>query len=113
VDRMEEYEELPELYRYVNKEAEQKEHFEEATLIAALQQEDGEEAGISQKIISKIVQADAKQINDIPCLEFVLYDKEQDILFARVWNTLMHQWDQDLEQQLTEKEQLRWREQYL
>jgi len=113
VDRMEEYEELPELYRYVNKEAEQKEHFEEATLIAALQQEDGEEAGISQKIISKIVQADAKQINDIPCLEFVLYDKEQDILFARVWNTLMHQWDQDLEQQLTEKEQLRWREKYL
>lgn len=113
VNHMEEYEELPELYRYVDKEAEQREHFEEATLIAALQQEDDEEAGISQKIISKIVQADAKQINDIPCLEFVLYDKEQDILFARVWNTLLHQWDQHLKQQLTEKEQLQWREQYL
>ncbi len=112
-DNMEEYDDLPKLYRFVDEEAEKQEHFEEAMLIKALQQEDHEEAGASQKIIAKIVQTDAKQINDIPCLEFVLHDKEQDILFVRVWNTLLNQWDSHLEQQLTEKEQLQWREQYL
>ncbi|MFJ8090236.1 hypothetical protein ACIQ7N_18815 [Lysinibacillus sp. NPDC095746] len=114
-DNIEEYDDLPELYRYVDEEAEKQEQFEEAMLIEALQQEDEEkaEAGASQKIISKIVETDAKQINDIPCLEFVLHDKEQDILFVRVWNALLNQWDSHLEQQLTEKEQLKWREKYL
>lgn len=114
-DNMEEYDDLPELYRYVDEEAEKQEHFEEALLIEALQQEDDKEAGAgaSQKIISRIVQTDAKQINDIPCLEFVLHNKEQDTLFVRVWNALLNQWDSHLEQQLTEKEQLKWREQYL
>ncbi|MFJ6209248.1 hypothetical protein [Lysinibacillus sp. NPDC092081] len=114
-DNMEEYDDLPEIYRYVDEEAEKQEHFEEALLIEALQQEDDKEAGAgaSQKIISKIVQTDAKQINDSPCLEFVLHNKEQDTLFVRVWNALLNQWDSHLEQQLTEKEQLGWREQYL
>lgn len=112
-DNMEEYDDLPELYRYVDEEAEKQEQFEEAMLIEALQQEDDKEAGASQKIIAKIVQTDAKQINDSPCLEFVLHDKEQDILFVRIWNTLLNQWDSHLEQQLTEKEQLEWRKQYL
>ncbi|MDM5246245.1 hypothetical protein [Lysinibacillus sp. G4S2] len=114
-DNMEEYDDLPKLYRYVDQEAEKQEQFEEAMLIDALQQGDDEEAGAgaSQKIISKIVQTDAKQINDIPCLEFVLHDKEQDIVFVRVWNALLNQWDPNLEQQLTEKEQLQWREKYL
>ncbi|MGE7942496.1 hypothetical protein ACQKNB_10455 [Lysinibacillus xylanilyticus] len=112
-DNVEEYDDLPELYRYVDEEAEKQEHFEEAMLIDALQQEDDEQAGASQKIISKIVQTDAKQINDSPCLEFVLYNKEQDIVFVRVWNALLNQWDSYLEQQLTEKEQLQWRDKYL
>ncbi|MFB7160136.1 hypothetical protein [Lysinibacillus sp. NPDC056232] len=112
---IEEYDDLPELYRYVDEEAEKQEQFEEGMLIEALQQEDGEEAeaGASQKIVSKIVQTDAKQINDSPCLEFVLHDKEQGIAFVRVWNALLNQWDPHLEQQLTEKEQLEWRKQYL
>lgn len=108
-----EYDELPELYRYIDKEAEQQEQFEESMVIAALQEVDEEEEGNSQKIIAKIVQTEAQQINDSPCLEFVLYDKEQDILFVRVWNTLLNQWDHHLEQQLADKEQLTWREQYL
>lgn len=108
-----EYDELPELYRYIDKEAEQQEQFEESMVIAALQEVDEEEEGNSQKIIAKIVQTEAQQINDSPCLEFVLYDKEQDILFVRVWNTLLNQWDHRLEQQLADKEQLTWREQYL
>jgi len=108
-----EYDELPELYRYIDKEAEQQEQFEESLVIAALQEVNAEEEENSQKIISKIVQTEAQQINDSPCLEFVLYDREQDLLFVRVWNTLLNQWDHHLEQQLTDKEQLTWREQYL
>ncbi|WP_313150430.1 hypothetical protein [Lysinibacillus capsici] len=111
--RNDEYDELPELYRYIDKEAEQQEQFEESMVIAALQESDEEEEGSSQKVIAKIVQTAAQQINDSPCLEFVLYDKEQDIVFVRVWNTLLNQWDYHLEQQLTDEEQLTWREQYL
>ncbi|WP_264987733.1 hypothetical protein [Lysinibacillus piscis] len=107
--RTEDYDELPELYRYLDKEAEQQ--FEDSQLIEALQQ-DEEATASSQKVIAQIVQAEAKQINDSPCLEFVLYDKEQDILYARIWNVLLHQWDHVLEQQLTAKEQLQWRERY-
>ncbi|MBH9787804.1 hypothetical protein FE576_21190, partial [Clostridioides difficile] len=77
------------LYRYIDKEAEQQEQFEESMVIAALQKADEEEEGSSQKVIAKIVQTEAQQINDSPCLEFVLYDKEQDIVFVRVWNTLL------------------------
>lgn len=108
-----EYDELPELYRYVDKEAEQQEQFDESLIIAALQETDEEETGNSQRIIARVVEVEAQQINDSPCLEFVLYDKEQDILFVRVWNLLLNQWDHHLEQQLTDKEQLMWREQYL
>lgn len=108
---IEEFDELPEPYRYVDKEAEQQEQFDEAMLLAALQQE--EEATSAQKIVETIVTAQAQQINDIPCLQFILYDKEKNIVYVRVWNTLLNQWDEKLEQQLTEKEQLQWREQYL
>ncbi|QDQ00322.1 hypothetical protein FOH38_07250 [Lysinibacillus fusiformis] len=111
-DRIEEYDELPEPYRYVDKEAEQQEQFEEAMIITALQREK-EESTTSQTLIETIVNTEAKQINDISCLEFILHDKEQDIVYARVWNTLLNQWDSTLEQQLSEKEQLRWREEYL
>ncbi|MFJ7407967.1 MULTISPECIES: hypothetical protein [unclassified Lysinibacillus] len=110
-EAIEEFDELPEPYRYVDKEAEQQEHFNEEMMLAALQQE--EEESSSQKIVATIVTSDAKQINDIPCLEFVLFNKEQNIVYVRVWNTLLNQWDEKLEQQLTEKEQLQWREQYL
>lgn len=110
-ESIEEFDELPAPYRYVNKEAEQQEHFDEEMMLAALQQE--EEEASSQKKVATIVTSDAKQINDIPCLEFILYNKEQNIVYARVWNTLLNQWDEKLEQQLTEKEQLQWREQYL
>lgn len=111
-DRIEEYDELPEPYRYVDKEAEQQEQFEEAMIITALQREK-EESTTSQTLIETIVNTEAKQINDISCLEFILHDKEQDIVYARVWNTLLNQWDSTLEQQLSEKEQLRWQEEYL
>lgn len=109
---IEEFDELPAPYRYVDKEAEQQEQFDEAMLLIALQQEE-QEASSSQKIIETIVTSEAKQINDIPCLEFLLYDKDQDIIYVRVWNTLLNKWDEELERQLTDQEQPQWRAQYL
>lgn len=109
---IEEFDELPAPYRYVDKEAEQQEQFDEAMLLIALQQEE-QEASSSQKIIETIVTSEAKQINDIPCLEFLLYDKDQDIFYVRVWNTLLNKWDEELERQLTDQEQPQWRAQYL
>ena len=44
-----EYDELPELYRYIDKEAEQQEQFEESMVIAALQEVDEEEEGTLRK----------------------------------------------------------------
>ncbi|KOS66465.1 hypothetical protein AEA09_17105 [Lysinibacillus contaminans] len=113
LESIEEFDELPPLYRYIDEEAEQKDSFEEHMLIEALTKEDDVEedtSSVSQTIISKIASSAATQINDIPCFEFIVYDKAQDIYFARVWNTLLAHWDEVLEQQLTEKERLKWRE---
>lgn len=113
VKSLEEYDELPDPYRYVDREAEQQEHFEETAIIVALQQEGEDEPVSLQTIIETITKVEAKQINDIPCLEFIIHNKEQDIIYVRVWNTLLNHWDEVLEQQLTTQEQLQWRNQYI
>lgn len=113
LESIEEFDELPPLYRYVDEEAERKDTFDDHTIIEALTKEDNLEedaSSASQIIISTIISSNATQINDIPCFEFIVYDKEKDIYYARVWNTLVAHWDEVLEQQLTEKEQLKWRE---
>lgn len=46
----------------------------------------------------------------IPCIEFQMYDRKQDILFARVWNIGTGAWDEKLEQQIEERELVEWRE---
>ena len=112
LESIEEFDELPPLYRYVDEEAERKETFEDETITLALTKEDNVEedtASVSQTIISTITSSTATQINDIPCFEFIVYDQAQDIYYARVWNTLLAHWDEVLEQQLTDKERLKWR----
>ena len=71
------------------------------------------EEGNVQLIISKIISATDRKITTVPCIEFRLYNKEEDLMYARVWNTLTEQWDERLETQLNEKERTKWREQYL
>ena len=113
LESIEEFDELPPLYRYVDEEAERQDTFEDKLLMEALTIEDkeGEEASsASQIIISSIISSNATQINDVPCFEFIVYDQEKDLYYARVWNTLSAHWDEVLEQQLTEKEKLKWRE---
>lgn len=113
IDRATEYEELPALYRYSVEEEEPSNSFETTTLIEALELvREPAEDGQVQSVVSEIVSTEKRQINDIPCLEFILYNREMDTLYVRVWNTLLSQWDETLEKQLTEKEMVIWREKY-
>lgn len=104
-----------EIYRYVKEGYLDEElSFEDEQLIEALRMS-GAEAGEGevQTVISEIVSMTDLYIDDIPCLEFLLYNKDEDIVYARVWNTLLEQWDEKLENQLNDKERLEWRSRYL
>ncbi|MBK3496947.1 hypothetical protein JFL43_19205 [Viridibacillus sp. YIM B01967] len=114
IDQMDEYDELPDLFRYASEEPDGSLTFVEEELIEVLQNSrEPEEEGEEQTVITEILSKETQQINDIPCLEFILYDRDKDLLFARVWNTLLSQWDDKLEKQLVEKEVVKWREYYL
>ncbi|MBE1555626.1 hypothetical protein [Sporosarcina limicola] len=69
--------------------------------------------GNIQIVISEIISTTDVQIDAVPCLEFRLYNVVEDVLYARVWNTLTEHWDAKLEAQLNEKELKNWREMYL
>lgn len=68
--------------------------------------------GNLQIVISKIVSATTVQTDTVPCLEFRLYNQAEDVLYARIWNTLTNQWDATLEAQVNDKERKKWREDY-
>lgn len=104
-----------EVYRYVKEGYLDEElSFENETLINALRLNGAESGeGDVQMVISEIVSSSDLYIDDIPCIEFILFDKKEDILYARVWNTLLERWDEKLENQLNEKERLDWRKTYL
>lgn len=71
------------------------------------------EEGNVQLIVSKIISATDRKTSNVPCIEFRLYNREEEIMYARVWNTLTEQWDGILETQLNERERKQWRTQYL
>ena len=62
-----------------------------------------------QLIVSGINEVEKKEGIHIPCAEFQLYDREQDIYFSRVWNTGKGIWDEALEKEIEEKEIVAWR----
>lgn len=109
-----EVEEL-EIYRHVKEGYLDEElAFLDEALIHALRTSGAESVeGDVQTVVSEIVSTTELYIDDIPCLEFILYNTEKDIMYARVWNTLLEQWDETLENQLNEKERIQWRERYL
>jgi len=102
-------------YRYVKEDYLDAElSFENEQVIDALKTKEvkKEEADV-QVVISEIQSTTELYIDDIPCFEFILHNKEEDILYARVWNTLLERWDEKLENQLNEKQRVAWREKYL
>jgi hypothetical protein len=66
-----------------------------------------------QLVVGDITSFEQQKIQQIPCLEFQMYNKEQDIFFARVWNTGLKRWDDTLEKQIEENERVEWREKWL
>ncbi|MFS0576273.1 hypothetical protein AB1K83_11605 [Sporosarcina sp. 179-K 3D1 HS] len=66
----------------------------------------------TQIVVSDILSASDIQVRRVSCIEFRLRHVSDDILYARVWNTLTEQWDEQLEAELNEKERKSWREQY-
>ena len=88
--------------------------FENEQVIDALQAKGcGTGEGDVQVVISEIQSTTDLYVDDIPCFEFILHNKEEDLFYARVWNTLLQKWDEKLESMLNEKERLAWREKYL
>jgi hypothetical protein len=87
---------------------------EDSILIDALKKMDVESSeGNVQIVVSEIVSASDIQVDLVPCIEFHLYNEGEDLLYARVWNTLSEHWDETLEAQLNERERKKWREIYL
>lgn len=88
--------------------------FEENELMDAVKSMDVESIeGNVQKVIAEIGSATELQLELVPVIEFRLFNKTEDILYARVWNTLLGRWDEVLEAQLNEREIKMWREKYV
>lgn len=87
---------------------------ERSALLNELKNKDIEkQEGNLQLIVSKVKSATILQAIEVPFIEFHLYNKEEDLMYARVWNTLSNEWDKILEEQLNEKERKKWRTKYL
>lgn len=62
-----------------------------------------------QLIVSGIKEIEKNDVIFIPCVEFQLYDRKQDIFYSRVWNTQTEAWDAALEKAIETRELLEWR----
>lgn len=65
-----------------------------------------------QTVVAHVKNFEQQTVEHVPCLEFRMYNKEQDIFYARVWNTLLEHWDDTLEKQIEEQERVKWREKW-
>ncbi|WKA55555.1 hypothetical protein [Planococcus shixiaomingii] len=63
-----------------------------------------------QIIVTDIADCEESGTVYVPCIEFQLYDKKQDIFYSRVWNGLTDSWDETLEKRIEEQEVVAWRE---
>lgn len=75
--------------------------------------ESDEEQENVQIIVEDILSIIPQRVEVIPCIEFQLYNKEQDIFYVRVWNTFLEAWDEKLETQINQFERENWDKQDL
>lgn len=99
-------EELP-LYRYI--EGSQHELDEERVLSNLSDRFSGVDEEGFQTAVAAVNSFEEQHSDQMPCLEFQLYNREQDTYYARVWNTWLGRWDETLESQIEERERLEWR----
>ncbi|WP_226666320.1 hypothetical protein [Metabacillus litoralis] len=85
----------------------------EARLLQMLEEkEEVIEEDSFQTVVSVVTSFTEQKVEHIPCIEFQLYNKEKEIFFARVWNTLLQRWDEQLEKEIEENEMVEWREKW-
>lgn len=98
-------------FRYAKQEASEK--MTEARLLDVLKEKEEviEEDGF-QTEVAVVTNFSEQKVEHIPCVEFQLYNKEQDIFFVRVWNTELQRWDEQLEKEIEDKEMVEWREKW-
>lgn len=75
-------------------------------------QENEEENNEFQTVVDEVISFNQQKIELIPCIEFQVYNQEQDLYYARVWNTWHERWDNVLEKCIEEYERLAWREKW-
>ncbi|MBM7602384.1 hypothetical protein JOC75_000354 [Metabacillus crassostreae] len=103
-------EDLP-AFRYTKQEASEK--MTEARLLDVLKEkEEVIEVDGFQTEVAVVTNFSEQKVEHIPCVEFQLYNKEQEIFFARVWNTELQRWDEQLEKEIEDKEMVEWREKW-
>lgn len=101
-------EELP-MYRYVSNE----EDIDVQRIFQLLSEsKNGLDENGFQTVVSNVLDFEKQSVEHVQCLEFRMYNKEQDIFYARIWNTLLNQWDEALEKQIEEHELVKWREKW-
>ena len=100
-------EELP-LYRYASERSADADHM----LQTIAERENGIGEDGFQTVVAQVTRFNERMTAHIPCLEFHLYNKEQDLFYARVWNTALERWDETLEKQIEKQERVEWREKY-
>jgi hypothetical protein len=65
-----------------------------------------------QTVVADVFSFEQQTVEHVPCLEFRMYNKEQDLFYARVWNTWLKRWDETLEKQIGEQERVTWRDKW-
>ena len=65
-----------------------------------------------QTVVTAIESTSVVKDLSVFCIEYRLYNKAEDTIYARVWNTLLGHWDETIEAQLNEKERKKWRSSY-
>lgn len=113
IEEVLEFEDFPEqIFRYQTQEMDLS--FDDRVVIAELQanEEASEEAEAEKEkfFITSIDSVEAVQVNDVPCIEFLLYNEDKDVFSIHVWNTLTSTWDEQLQQLIQENEKTSWRE---
>lgn len=99
------------LYRYAKEEV-AVEKIEENQLRKAVDKLSAtieEELLITVQSIRSVTELD---MHTVPIFEYHLYHAAEDKMYARVWNSLSAQWDEQLAEEIMEKELSTWREHY-
>ncbi|KGR90301.1 hypothetical protein CD30_12065 [Ureibacillus massiliensis 4400831 = CIP 108448 = CCUG 49529] len=116
IEEVLEYEDFPEeIYRYYKQHDEI--NISENLIIEEIRttefENDTDETNSEAVQISSVESTEFDQINDVPCIELILYDEKNDHVYARIWNTLLDHWDKKIEKTITEKEASEWKNKIL